>query len=203
MPSNKTTGSFLCGYLLVVEASGPDVDQATACLQLHRLSKVQQSPPPPRSDSSETVPGSSLQASVRVFTTDPQRLWDFLKRIGVGQIGAVTRSLDREWGVERDSVIKPTKPEFTSPFSIHKKLADFFYTHLPYLDHWACQHQNCSVLDQSGNKLLCRKIVISPNQQSYILVNCYYQQTDKSKSHGPWNYDHCIMLTMQLQWLKN
>jgi len=96
MPSNKTTGSFLCGYLLVVEASGPDVDQATACLQLHRLSKVQQSPPPPRSDSSETVPGSSLQASVRVFTTDPQRLWDFLKRIGVGQIGAVTRSLDRE-----------------------------------------------------------------------------------------------------------
>jgi len=39
----------------------------------------------------DPVPGSSSPASVCAFTTDPQRLWDFVERTGV-----VTRPLDRE-----------------------------------------------------------------------------------------------------------
>jgi len=51
---------FLCGHLLVVEASGPDVNRMTgdhwlwspaARLQLHWLSKALQPLPPPGSDS--------------------------------------------------------------------------------------------------------------------------------------------------------
>jgi len=70
---------ILCGYLLVVEASGPDV------IRPHQPSKV---PQPPRI--------RFLGVHHRhLFVTDPQRLWDFLERIG-----AVTCPLDREWETE-------------------------------------------------------------------------------------------------------
>jgi len=89
---------FLCGHILVVEVSGPDVNWVTGDHrqwspadrpQLHWPGKALQ---PPGSDSWEFI------ISKHLFITDPLCLWDFLKWTGV-----VTCLLDRKWGREQQA----------------------------------------------------------------------------------------------------
>jgi len=65
-----------------LEASGPDFDRTTTGNGHLPLISNLISPAKCRNPR-DPVPGSSSQASVRVFTTDPRRLWDFLERTGV------------------------------------------------------------------------------------------------------------------------
>jgi len=55
--------NFLCGHLLAVEASGPDVDLATVTCRSSPTSPAQQSTTTPQ----DPAPGSSSQASVHAY----------------------------------------------------------------------------------------------------------------------------------------